>query len=141
MAPTHRSGLTKNIKDCEALLETLYRERDARIERQMQPPQVAQQVTKIKRAVSSRHYFEAKMQDDPAWRERHRSKAREAYHVKKQAQAQQAQVDERERFVTPLPRGWACHGQAHPRGKGVTKRQVVQELYVYCTILVQLLYN
>jgi len=27
------------------------------------------------------------------------------------------------RFVTPLPRGWACQGQAHPRGKGVTKRQ------------------
>jgi hypothetical protein len=95
MAPTHRSGLTKNIKDCEALLETLYRERDARIERQMQPPQVAQQVTKMKRAVSARRYF-AKMQDDPAWRERHRSRAREAYH-KKQAEAQaqaQAQAEE-----------------------------------------------
>jgi hypothetical protein len=96
MAPTHRSGLCKNIKDCEALLETLYRERDARIERQMQPPQVAQQVTKIKRAVSSRRYFEAKMQDDPAWRERHRSKARQAYHVKKQAQAE-AQAEARGR--------------------------------------------
>jgi hypothetical protein len=38
--------------------------------------------------VSSRRYFEAKMQDDPAWRERHRSKAREAYHDKKLAQAE-----------------------------------------------------
>eukprot|EP01046_Picozoa_sp_COSAG06_P097092 COSAG06_NODE_43201_length_374_cov_0.818182_1_plen_49_part_01 len=32
-----------------------------------------------------------------------------------------------DRFVTPSPRGWAClERQAHPRGKGVTKRQIVQ---------------
>ena len=88
MAPTRRNWLSKNVKQCEALLEELYRERDARTNWEMQPPQVEEQLVKLHRSVAARRRYEAKVRDDPAWVERHRARAREGYHRRKQAQEQ-----------------------------------------------------
>ena len=95
MAPTRRNWLSKNVKQCEALLEELYRERDARTNWELRPTQLEEQLVNLHRSVAARRRYEAKVRDDPAWVERHRARAREGYHRRKQAQAQQAQVEER----------------------------------------------
>ena len=58
MAPTRKNWLSKNIKQCEALLEELYRERDARTNWEMQPPQVEEHLVKLQRSVDARRWYE-----------------------------------------------------------------------------------
>ena len=83
MPRIRRRWLTQNIQRCEALLEELYRERDARTEQQLNPPQVAEQMQKLEGSVYARRRYENKTLKDPALLEAHRRKSRESWQRKR----------------------------------------------------------
>ena len=64
------------------MLEELYRERDARTEQQLNPPQVAEQMQKLEGSVYARRRYENKTLKDPALLEAHRRKSRESWRRK-----------------------------------------------------------
>ena len=86
--------LDTHIASCETLLTELYLERDARLERQLEEPQVAETMAKLKASVSARRRYENTVKTDPALLEAHRKRARESWRRKqqglKQAGEQQA---------------------------------------------------
>jgi hypothetical protein len=98
MTRTRKSWLTQNINRCEALLTELYLERDARAERQMQPPQVVERMRKMEGSVYARRRYENKIVKDPALLEAHRRRSREGWQRKqaeKKAETQTKQAEQR----------------------------------------------
>jgi len=90
---TRTNWLDTHIATTEALLTELYAERDARLDRQLDPPQVAQTVAKLQSSVYSRRRYENKVRTDPALLEAHRKRGRENWRKQqelKKAAAQQA---------------------------------------------------
>jgi hypothetical protein len=77
--------LDTHIASCETLLTELYLERDARLERQLEEPQVAETMAKLKASVSARRRYENTVKTDPALLEAHRKRARESWRRKQQA--------------------------------------------------------
>ena len=99
---TRRNWLDTHIARTEELLEELYRERDARLDRQLDPPQVAETMRKLESSVASRRRYENKVRTDPALLEAHRKRAREGWRRKqglKQAAAQHALVAKKLSFT------------------------------------------
>ena len=94
MPRTRRRWLTQNIQRCEALLEELYRERDARTEQQLNPPQVAEQMQKLESSVYARRRYENKTLKDPALLEAHRRKSRESWR-RKQAEKKREKAEKK----------------------------------------------
>ena len=94
---TRTNWLDTHIARTEALLTELYTERDARLDRQLDPPQVAETMAKLQSSVASRRRYENKVKTDPALLEAHRKRAREGWRRKqqglKQAGEQQATGD------------------------------------------------
>ena len=82
---TRRNWLDAHIARTEALLTELYTERDARLERLLDQPQVAEQMRKLESSVASRRRYENKVKTDPALLEAHRKRARESWRRKQQA--------------------------------------------------------
>ena len=90
---TRTNWLDTHIATTEALLTELYAERDARLDRKLDPPQVAQSVAKLQSSVYSRRRYENNVKTDPALLEAHRKRAREGWRKQqglKQAAVQQA---------------------------------------------------
>ena len=102
---TRRNWLDTHIARTEELLEELYRERDARLDRQLDPPQVAETMAKLQSSVYSRRRYENKVKADPALLDAHRKRAREGWRRKqglKQAGAQQVTVAKKMSFTLTL---------------------------------------
>ena len=79
---TRTNWLDTHIATTEALLTELYAERDARLDRQLDPPQVAETMAKLQSSVYSRRRYENKVKADPALLEAHRKRAREGWRRK-----------------------------------------------------------
>ena len=82
---TRRNWLDAHIARTEALLTGLYTERDARLERLLDQPQVAETMAKLQSSVASRRRYENKVKADPSLLEAHRKRARESWRRKQQA--------------------------------------------------------
>ena len=83
-------------------MEELYRERDARLDRQLDPPQVAETMRKLESSVYARRRYENKVRTDPALLEAHRKRGRENWRKQqelKKAAAQQAAVAKKLSFT------------------------------------------
>ena len=101
---THRSWLSRNIRQCEALLEELYRERDCA---QLPTDQrdAAERVEQLTRSVVSRRHYERRVQD-PVWLEQHRRRSREHYRKKvdkQQAEQRQERQEQRQEHAPERP--------------------------------------
>ena len=77
--------LDTHITTTEALLEEMYRERDARTVARLQEPHVVTEMAKLKASVYERRRYENKVKTDPALLEAHRKRARESWRRKQQA--------------------------------------------------------
>ena len=86
---TRRNWLDTHITTTEALLEELYHERDARLDRQLDPPQVAETMAKLRSSVYSRRRYENKVKTDPALLEAHRKRGRESWRKQQGLKTQQ----------------------------------------------------
>ena len=89
---TRRNWLDTHIARCETLLTELYLERDARLERQLDPPQVVETMRKLESSVYARRRYENKVRTDPVLLEAHRKRGRENWRKQqelKKAAAQQ----------------------------------------------------
>jgi hypothetical protein len=99
---TRRNWLDTHIARTEALLTELYTERDARLDRQLDPPQVAETMRKLESSVYARRRYENKVRTDPALLEAHRKRGRENWRKQqelKKAAAQQAAVAKKLSFT------------------------------------------
>ena len=85
---TRRNWLDTHIARTEELLEELYREQDTRLEQQLDEPQVATEMAKLKASVHARRRYENKVRKDPALLEAHR-KRRENWRRKQELKTQQ----------------------------------------------------
>jgi hypothetical protein len=86
---TRTNWLDTHIARTEALLTELYTERDARLDRQLDPPQVAETMRKLQSSVASRRRYENKVKADPALLEAHRKRALESWRRKQGLKTQQ----------------------------------------------------
>ena len=74
---TRRNWLDTHIARCETLLTELYLERDARLEWQLDPPQVVETMRKLESSVYAWWRYENKVWTDPTLLEAHRKRGRE----------------------------------------------------------------